>query len=202
MQVHRQAVPSRALGQVRGGVVRNWLRLVAAGAVVGLVMFAGGGSASASEPRRLCGVEVEFTGIPGNLDVEINGVVYHRPGTGSWSVVFDDADGVFTVRYFNESGEWGSSSFDVGPAQECETTSTTPSTDPATTTATTTPSTGPATTMATTTPSTDPATTRAQSTLPSTGSGSSAPAVAVGALLALAGAVLVVVTRLRGASPG
>jgi hypothetical protein len=158
--------------------------MLAAAAMIGLVLLASHGVASASEPHRLCGIEVELSDIPAHLDVEINGVEYHRPGTGPWSVVFDDADGVFTARYFNESGDWGTVSYDVGPAQDCETT--------------TTPSTGPATTSATTTPSTDPATTRARSsTLPATGPGPSVPALALGSALALVGALLVLATRLR-----
>jgi hypothetical protein len=159
---------------------------------VGAASLALAAPAGATQPQRLCGPEVELSGIPGDLDVEVNGAAFRRPGTGPWSITFDDVDGQFTVRYFNESRDWGSSSYDVGPAGACDTTSPAAPAQPLVV-----PPSGslrPGSTLPTdvagvsTTPD-------AARTLPATGSGAT-PAW-IGALLVSGGTAVMLVTRRR-----
>jgi LPXTG-motif cell wall-anchored protein len=167
-------------------------RLVVA-AVVAAALLAVAAPADATQPRRLCGPEVELTGIPGHLDVEINGVSYQRPGTGPWSVTFEDADGRFSARYFNEFGDWGTATFDIGPAENCDSTApTTTAPQPPEATAL------PATTVASppTQVGSNTTTPAAPATLPATGS-SHQPAIAVGGLLVAGGLGAILLGRRR-----
>jgi LPXTG-motif cell wall-anchored protein len=168
-------------------------------AIPGAALLALATPAGATEARRLCGPEVELFDIVPHLDVEVNGRVFQSPNTGEWSITFDDEDGQFTVRYFNESGDWGSTSFDIGPAPPCEAEQQATTLAPAAPTSPSTAAAGVLSGSAEQPASAEEAAPESAQELPATGS--NAALALLGAGLAVTGATVIrLVTRRNGAT--